>query len=43
MNRVGTPAERPDAVKMAVLTPTTRPAESSRGPPELPGLMAASV
>ena len=28
---------------MAVLTPTTRPAESSSGPPELPGLMAASV
>ena len=38
-----TPAERPDAVKMAVLTPTTRPAESRRGPPELPGLIAASV
>lgn len=41
--RERTPAERPEAVKMAVLTPTTRPAESSSGPPELPGLMAASV
>ena len=26
-----------------MLTPMTRPAESSSGPPELPGLMAASV
>ena len=43
LNIIARPAERPDAVKMAVLTPTTRPAESSKGPPELPGLMAASV
>jgi hypothetical protein len=28
---------------MAVLTPIKRPAESKSGPPELPGLMAASV
>ena len=28
---------------MAVFTPMSLPAESSRGPPELPGLMAASV
>src|SRR4030095_9459743 len=27
----------------AVLMPTTRPAESARAPPELPGLRAASV
>ena len=33
----------PDGEKMAVLTPITRPAESSNGPPEFPGLMAASV
>jgi hypothetical protein len=37
------PALAPDGLKMAVLTPITRPAESSSGPPELPGLMAASV
>lgn len=37
-----TPAEEPVGVKMAVLTPMTRPALSSRGPPELPGLMLAS-
>ena len=29
-------------MKMAVLIPMSRPAESSKGPPELPGLMAAS-
>ena len=28
---------------MAVLTPITRPLESTRGPPEFPGLSAASV
>jgi hypothetical protein len=28
---------------MAVLTPISRPALSSSGPPELPGLIAASV
>ncbi|SLA66416.1 Uncharacterised protein [Mycobacteroides abscessus subsp. abscessus] len=28
---------------MAVLMPISRPAESSSGPPELPGLIAASV
>jgi len=30
-------------VEMAVLTPTTRRSQSTRGPPELPGLMAVSV
>jgi hypothetical protein len=30
-------------VAMEVLTPTTRPAVSTSGPPELPGLIAASV
>ena len=38
-----TPAEVPVLVKMAVFTPITRPCESRRGPPEFPGLMAASV
>lgn len=38
-----TPTDVPVAVKMAVLTPITRPRESSSGPPELPGLMLASV
>ena len=28
---------------IAVVTPINRPAESSSGPPELPGLIAASV
>ena len=37
------PAFDPDGEMIAVLTPTTRPLESSRGPPELPGLTAASV
>ena len=37
------PAFDPDGEMMAVLTPTTRPLESSSGPPELPGLTAASV
>ena len=33
----------PGARMTAVLIPITRPRESSRGPPEFPGLMAASV
>src|SRR5206468_2544007 len=38
------PAESPaDSVAMALLTPITAPPESSSGPPELPGLIAASV
>src|SRR3989442_1283915 len=37
------PLSHPDGERMAVLTPITRPAESRSGPPELPGLMAASV
>ncbi len=37
------PAELPDSDWIAVLTPTSRPALSSSGPPELPGLIAASV
>ena len=37
------PAMLPDGLKIAVLTPISRPALSSSGPPELPGLMAASV
>ena len=32
-----------DEFKMAVFTPTTSPLRFSKGPPELPGLMAASV
>jgi len=38
-----TPADAPDGLKIAVLMPISRPAESSNGPPELPGLIAASV
>ncbi len=38
-----TPAFEPDGEMIAVVTPMTRPAESSSGPPELPGLIAASV
>ena len=38
-----TPAELPDAERIALLTPTSRPALSSSGPPLLPGLIAASV
>ena len=30
-------------VKMAVLMPITRPLRSTKGPPELPGLIEASV
>ena len=37
------PADDPDSEMMAVVTPMSRPELSSRGPPELPGLMAASV
>jgi hypothetical protein len=33
----------PEREKIAVLMPTSRPAMSTRAPPELPGLMAASV
>jgi hypothetical protein len=33
----------PLAERIALLTPISRPALSSSGPPELPGLMAASV
>src|SRR5678816_822738 len=32
-----------DVYKRQVLTPITSPRESSKGPPELPGLSAASV
>mmetsp|Transcript_11136 Transcript_11136/g.23777 ORF Transcript_11136/g.23777 Transcript_11136/m.23777 type:complete len:255 (+) Transcript_11136:35-799(+) len=37
------PPVRPPGEMMAVLTPTSLPRESRSGPPELPGLMAASV
>ena len=37
------PALVPEGEKIAVLTPIRRPAESSSGPPELPGSIAASV
>ena len=37
------PALPPLGEKMAVLTPTSCPSELSNGPPELPGLIAASV
>ena len=37
------PAEAPDGLYIAVFTPISFPPESSRGPPELPGLIAASV
>src|SRR5438034_71592 len=37
------PADAPLGLKIAVLTPMSRPPESSSGPPEFPGLMAASV
>jgi hypothetical protein len=33
----------PDGERIAVVTPISRPAESSNGPPELPGLIAVSV
>ena len=38
-----TPADAPEGENIAVLTPMSRPLLSSSGPPELPGLMAASV
>jgi hypothetical protein len=37
------PADAPEGLKIAVFTPIKRPALSSSGPPEFPGLMAASV
>ena len=37
------PANEPERLKIAELTPTSRPALSKSGPPELPGLKAASV
>ena len=37
------PCEPPEREKMAVLMPTSRPPRSTSAPPELPGLMAASV
>ncbi len=37
------PAELPLLLKIMVFIPMSCPAESSSGPPELPGLMAASV
>ena len=37
------PAKLPVSEKIAVLTPISRPAVSRSGPPELPGLIAASV
>ena len=38
-----TPELTPVTLAMAELIPTTSPARLSSGPPELPGLMAASV
>src|SRR4051812_32644496 len=37
------PPGDPPVVAIAEFTPTTRPVRSTSGPPELPGLMAASV
>ena len=37
------PCEPPEREKIAVLMPTSRPFISTSGPPELPGLIAASV
>ena len=37
------PSEPPLRLSMAVLMPTTRPSRSTSGPPELPGLIVASV
>lgn len=37
------PPFMPVRERMAVLMPMTRPSASTSGPPELPGLMAASV
>ncbi len=38
-----TPCDPPLMLKMKELMPTTSPAELTSGPPELPGLMEASV
>jgi hypothetical protein len=38
-----TPSPPPDEVWICWLTPITRPPPSTSGPPELPGLIAASV
>ena len=37
------PIEPPDCEKIAVLMPTSLPSRSTSAPPELPGLIAASV
>jgi hypothetical protein len=37
------PADAPDPDMIALFTPMSRPALSSNGPPELPGLIGASV
>jgi hypothetical protein len=37
------PADAPVRLKIWVLTPIKRPALSSNGPPEFPGLIATSV
>ncbi len=37
------PTEPPDCEKIIVLMPTSLPSMSTSAPPELPGLMAASV
>ena len=37
------PPRKPPVVAIAELTPITRPPRSTSGPPELPGLIAASV
>jgi len=38
-----TPAEAPDGERICELIPIMRPCESSKGPPEFPGLIDASV
>jgi len=38
-----TPTEPPLGVRMLLLTPTTSPSAFASGPPEFPGLIAASV
>ena len=37
------PAMLPRGLKLAVLMPTSRPCRSTSAPPELPGLIEASV
>jgi hypothetical protein len=37
------PIEPPERLRIAVFTPTSRPSMSTSAPPELPGLIAASV